>query len=233
MMELWSTPIPGLLLTIGAYLVFQRIQLLAKGNPILHPVPWSILVLGAFLKLGGIPYERYLHSSYFLHFLLGPATVALAVPMARELPKLRRLLLPVGAGLLAGNLTAAISAMFLAKLLGGSTSIVLSLAPKSVTTPIAMGISEKIGGQPSLTAVLVVITGIFGALLGPYLFDKMRIHDPLTRGIATGTAAHGLGTAIMYKESHEAGAYSGLAMGLSGLLTAVFLPWLVKLAGIR
>jgi putative effector of murein hydrolase len=142
------------------------------------------------------------------------------------------LLWPLIAGLLAGNLSAACSAILLAKILGASRSVTLSLAPKSVTTPIAMGISEKIGGLPSLTAVLVIITGVIGAVLGPWVLDRLRIEDPTLRGTAMGVSAHGLGTASIYQESSEAGAASGLAMGLSGLITALILPVLVKMFGL-
>ncbi|HEY5283911.1 MAG TPA: LrgB family protein [Polyangia bacterium] len=179
-----------------------------------------------------LPYPTYFASARILHFLLGPATVALAVPLARELPRLKRLLWPIVAGLLAGNLSAACSAILLAKILGASRSVTLSLAPKSVTTPIAMGISEKIGGLPSLTAVLVIATGVIGAVIGPWFLDRLDIRDPAVRGTAMGVGAHGLGTASIYQESSEAGAFSGLAMGLSGLITALMLPLLVKLFGI-
>jgi predicted murein hydrolase (TIGR00659 family) len=233
MSALWSTPLPGLLLTILAYVLFSRLQDVAKGHPLANPVAWSIVALVAFVKLSGIPYATYFGSAHFLHFLLGPATVALAVPLARELPRLRSLALPVGAGLVVGNLTAALSAILLGKLLGGSDQLVLSLAPKSVTTPIAMGISEKIGGSPSLTAVLVIATGVLGATLGPWVLTRAHVLDPWLRGTAMGVGCHGLGTARIYQESSEAGAFSGLAMGLSGLLTALFLPLLVELLGLR
>jgi predicted murein hydrolase (TIGR00659 family) len=195
-------------------------------------VAWAISLLVALLSITKVPYATYFASARPLHFLLGPATVALAIPLARELPRLRRLLWPVSAGLLAGNLAAACSAIGLAKLLGASTQVTLSLAPKSVTTPIAMGISERIGGLPSLTAVLVIITGVLGAVLGPWFLDRLRITDPTVRGTAMGVSAHGLGTAAIYQESREAGAFSGLAMGLSGLITALLLPALVTLFGL-
>lgn len=228
MTALWSTPLPGLLLTILAYAVFRRVQRMAKGHPMANPVALSIVALVAFVRFTHLPYATYFHSAYFLHFLLGPATVALAIPLARELPRLRQLALPITAGLVAGNLTAILSAVLLGKWLGGSAQVTRSLAPKSVTTPIAMGISEKIGGQPSLTAVFVIATGVIGAMLGPPLLDLLRAPDPAVRGTAMGTSCHGLGTARIYQESSEAGAYSGLAMGLSGLLTSLFLPLLLR-----
>jgi len=233
MTALWAGPLPGLFLTLLAYLLFSWLQVCARGHALANPVAWSIVALVVFLKLTHLPYARYFASAYFLHFLLGPATVALAIPLARELPRLRALLLPITAGLVAGNLTAILSALALAKVLGGSTKVALSLAPKSVTTPIAMGISEKIGGHPSLTAVLVITTGVIGAVLGPLVLTRLRVFDPAVRGTAMGVSSHGLGTARIYQESSEAGAFSGLAMGLSGLLTALFLPVLVRLLGLK
>jgi predicted murein hydrolase (TIGR00659 family) len=229
---LWTTPLPGLLLTILTYAVCLRLQNKAKGHALANPVAWSIVVLVAVLKVTGLPYRAYFDSAFFLHFLLGPATVALAIPLARELPRLRQLALPIVAGLIAGNLTAILSAIFLGKVLGGSSQIALSLAPKSVTTPIAMGISEKIGGAPSLTAVFVIATGVIGAMLGPLVLTRVRALDPAVRGTAMGVGCHGLGTARIYQESSEAGAFSGLAMGLSGLLTSMFLPFLVRILGL-
>ena len=229
---LWTTPLPGVLLTIMAYAVCVRMQRHARGHALANPVASAIVLLVVLLEVTRLPYATYFASALLLHFLLGPATVALAIPLARELPRLRQLLWPVGAGLLAGNLAAASSAIFLAKILGASRQVTLSLAPKSVTTPIAMGISEKIGGLPSLTAVLVITTGVIGAVLGPWFLDRLRIDDPTIRGTAMGVSSHGLGTAAIYQESSEAGAFSGLAMGLSGLITALTLPVLVAMFGL-
>jgi predicted murein hydrolase (TIGR00659 family) len=229
---LWTTPLPGVLGTILAYGLCVRLQRRARGHALANPVATSIVLLVVLLAVTNLPYATYFASARLLHFLLGPATVALAIPLARELPRLRRLLWPVGAGLLAGNLAAASSAIFLAKALGASRQVTLSLAPKSVTTPIAMGIAEKIGGLPSLTAVLVITTGVIGAVLGPWFLDRLGISDPTVRGTAMGVSAHGLGTAAIYQESSEAGAFSGLAMGMSGLITALMLPALLGMFGL-
>jgi predicted murein hydrolase (TIGR00659 family) len=229
---LWSTPLPGILLTILTYALCLRVQRRAHDHALANPVAASIVVLVVLLKVTSLPYATYFASASFLHYLLGPATVALAIPLARELPRFKRLLWPMAAGLLAGNLSAACSAILLAKLLGASRQVTLSLAPKSVTTPIAMGISEKIGGLPSLTAVLVIATGVIGAVLGPWFLDRLHIDDPTMRGTAMGVSSHGLGTASIYQESSEAGAASGLAMGLSGLITALTLPLLARVFGL-
>lgn len=229
MNALWATPLPGLALTLAVYVAAQRLQRRAGGSALLNPVALAIVVLGLLLALLRVPYETYFGSARFLHVLLGPATVALALPLVEHRHLLKRLALPLAGGLLAGCTTAALSAMALGKLLGASPATVRSLGPKSVTTPIAMGIAEQVGGLPALTAVLVIATGVLGAVLGPWLLDRLRIHDPALRGSAMGVAAHGLGTARAYQESPQAGAFSGLAMGLSGLITALILPALIRL----
>lgn len=229
MTALWTTPLPGVLLTLAAYLLCERLQARAGGNPLLNPVAGAIALLAVGLSVARVPYPTYFASARILHLLLGPATVALAVPLYRELPRLRRLLAPLAAGLLAGNLAALASAILLARVLGAGRPVLLSLAPKSVTTPIAMAIAERLGGLPSLTAVLVILTGVQGAVLGPWLLDRLRIRDEALRGLAMGVSSHALGTATIYRESAEAGGVSGLAMGLSGLLTALLAPALVRL----
>jgi predicted murein hydrolase (TIGR00659 family) len=230
---LWQTPLPGVLLTISAFLAARAAQRRAQGHPLLNPVAGAIALIALALTLGGLRYETYFESAKFLHWLLGPATVALAVPLARELPRVRALALPLSVAIGCGCSTAAISAVLLAKVCGASSEVVLSLAPKSVTTPIAIAISEQIGGAPSLTAVLVILTGLVGAVCGRPVLDRLGVHDPAARGVATGVAAHGLGTAAIYRESPEAGAFSGLAIGLSGLFTAIAVPVLVRWFGLH
>ena len=233
--ELWvylsATPLLFLTLTLVVYQAAYWIYRRAGFHPLLNPVAISIAVLVALLTLTDTPYETYFGGAQFVHFLLGPATVALAVPLHAQLGKLRRALWPILGALLAGAVTALASAVGIAWLLGASELTLLSIAPKSVTTPIAMGIVERLGGLPSLTAVLVVLTGIIGAVGAKYVLDLLRIRDHGVRGFALGTAAHGIGTARAFQESEEAGAFSGLAMGLCGLVTAVLFPlglWLLR-----
>lgn len=159
--------------------------------------------------------------------LLGPATVALAIPLYAQFDRLRRLALPIGLSLLAGSLAAAFSAVLIGKLFGASTLTLISLAPKSATTPIAMGIAERLGGLPSLTAVLVILTGILGAICAGPLFRLLGIADPAVRGFALGITSHGIGTARAFQDSEQAGAFAALAMGLNGLATALLLPLLL------
>ncbi len=221
-----TTPLLGLALTLvvyhGAFLVYQR----AGFNPLANPVAIAVLVLATLLWVTGTPYATYFEGAQFVHFLLGPATVALAVPLYEQLPRLRRLWLPLLGALVAGSVAAAVSAVLVGWALGASRATLASLAPKSVTSPVAMGIAEKIGGIPSLTAVLVAATGIIGAASARSLFNAMRINDPTVRGFALGTAAHGIGTARAFQVSDEMGAFAGLAMGLSALFSAVALPLL-------
>ncbi|WP_170285793.1 LrgB family protein [Propionivibrio limicola] len=229
--DIWTllsgTPLLGLTVTLIAYLcggwLFKRSRQHALANPVLI----AIVLITLLLWATETPYPRYFESASLIHFLLGPATVALAVPLHAYWRRLRQMALPLLLALLAGSATAAFSAMIIADLLGASPETVHSLAPKSVTTPIAMGVAEQIGGIPSLTAVLVILTGILGAVGFPAFFRLLRIRSHAAQGFAVGLASHGLGTARAFLVSEEMGAFSALAMGLNGILTAVFLPLLL------
>jgi predicted murein hydrolase (TIGR00659 family) len=222
-----ASPLFGLTMTLIAYGMAYRVYVWSKSNPLLNPVVTAVALLIALLLLTHTPYQDYFAGGQFVHFLLGPATVALAIPLYRQFGKLKKLWLPVLVALLAGVTIGGISAVGIAWLLGADPQTLLSLAPKSVTAPVAMGIAERIGGIPSLTAVLVVTTGIIGAVLGTKLFDLLRIRDDSVRGIAMGVAAHGIGTARAFQVSAEMGAFAGLAMALSAFAAAVILPWLL------
>lgn len=221
-----ATPLLGLTVTLlmyqGAYWVYRR----ANFHPLLNPVALSVAALVLILTLTGTPYATYFDGAQFVHFLLGPATVALAIPLYAQFDKLKRAFVPLLGALMIGSVTAIGSAVGIAWLLGASKTTLISISPKSVTAPIAMGIVEKIGGLPSLTAVLVVSTGILGAALAKYVLDFLRITDHSVRGFSVGVAAHGIGTARAFQVSEEAGAFSGLAMGLNGLATALLFPLL-------
>jgi len=229
--QIWAylsaSPLGGLTLTLLAYLLALWLFRRCNQHPLTNPVLVAVALLVTFLSLTGTSYEHYFAGAQFVHFLLGPATVALAIPLYAQLKRLRRLWLPVGIGLLAGSVTGIASAVLLGRWLGASLPTQLSLAPKSVTTPIAMGIAESIGGIPSLTAAIVILTGIWGAMIARHLFDALRVRDPAIRGFATGVAAHGVGTARAFQDSEESGAFSAQAMGLNGALTALITPWLL------
>jgi predicted murein hydrolase (TIGR00659 family) len=233
--EIWvylaATPLLGLSLTLLAYQMAFALYQRSGGNPLVNPVAISVAIVVATLTLTGTPYRTYFEGAQFVHFLLGPATVALAIPLFTQLARLKRMLLPLLGALLVGSLTACVSAVAIGWALGASTESIRSLAPKSVTTPIAMGVAEKIGGLPSLTAVLVVTTGIVGAVSARYLFEMLRIRDQAIHGFAMGVSAHGIGTARAFQVSEEAGAFAALAMCLNGIATALLLPLLFNAFG--
>lgn len=233
--EIWvylaASPLLGLTITLVAYQAGYWLYERSNHNPLVNRVLIAVVALVVLLKLTGVEYLTYFEGAQFVHFLLGPATVALAVPLFQQLRQLRRSVLAVGVAVAAGSLTAAISAVGIGWLLGASRETLLSLAPKSVTTPIAMGIAEKIGGLPSLTAVLVILTGMTGAMLATYTLNLFRITDWRARGLAIGVASHGIGTARAILVHPLAGAFAGLAMGLNGIATALLLPLLATLFG--
>jgi predicted murein hydrolase (TIGR00659 family) len=224
-----TTPLLWLTLTIAAYVLAQTIHLRFKRSPIANTVAIAVAMLVALLALTGTSYDTYFDGAQFVHFLLGPATVALAVPLFDNLAIVRRSLLPMAGALLAGSATAIVSAVGVAWALGADPVTIKSLMPKSVTTPIAMAISEEIGGLPSLTAALVIITGIIGAMLAGPLLDLVGIRDPRARGLAAGVAAHGIGTARAFQIDELSGTFAGIAMGLNGLVTALLVPLLWSL----
>lgn len=197
---------------------------------LLNPVLLSVAVLIAVLSLTGVSYESYLKGGQVFSFFLAPAVVALGLPLYRQLRRLSRASLPILASTAAGSLVGVLSAVLPAGLLGASPALLASLAPKSVTTPIAIGVSEVLGGLPPLTAAVVIGTGILGAVLGPPFLRAIGVRSPTAFGLAMGAAAHGIGTARALEEGEAAGAASGLALGLNGALTALAAPWLLKLA---
>jgi predicted murein hydrolase (TIGR00659 family) len=224
-----QSPLLWLALTVAAYgvadLVHRRLGRAAVANQVLI----AVLLLPVVLTVSDTRYATYFEGAQFVHFLLGPATVALAVPLQRQLRRERARALPLTVALLAGSATAVVTAVLTARLLGASWPTVLSLAPKSATTPVAMGIAEKVGGLPSLTAALVILTGISGAILGTGLLRRIGVRDPVATGFALGVTSHGIGTARAFQVDERAGAFSGLGMGLNALVTALLLPLLLRL----
>ena len=219
-----GTPLLGLTLTLVAYQAGYAIYARFGFRPLLNPVLLAVMMIVAVLALTGTAYRTYFDGAQFVHFLLGPAVVALAVPLAREWDNVKRLARPIAGALTAGSLAALGSAIGIAWALGASPATLLSLAPKSVTAPIAMGIAEKIGGLPALAAVFAVTTGIVGAALGKYVLDACRVRDWRARGFALGLAAHGIGTARAFQVNAEAGTYASLAFALHGFIAAVLFP---------
>lgn len=224
-----ASPLLHLTLTLIAYQAGAWLYRRAGLNPLLNPVLFAVIAIVSILVATGTPYARYFDGAQFVHFLLGPATVALAIPLYRQFEQVRKSALAIFVSLAAGSLTAVLSAVAIAAMLGATRETIVSLAPKSVTAPVAMGISQQLGGLPSLTAVLVILTGILGAMLGPPLMTLLGITDWRARGLALGTASHGIGTARALQVNEVAGAFSGLAMGLNALATAILLPLLWRL----
>lgn len=230
MKELLASPLFGIAVTLLVYrlaeMLYQRTRFI-----LFNPVAVSIVSIILLLKLCNIPYQDYNNGGRMILFLLGPSVVALAVPLYQRRQEILKRKLPILIGIVAGALSSIISAAGIAWLLGGSREVVLSLVPKSVTTPIAIGISEKIGGIVPLTAALVVLTGCLGAICGPEFCRLIGVRSKAAMGLAVGTASHGIGTARLLGEDRFSGAISGLAIGLNGLATALLVPLLWFLFG--
>jgi predicted murein hydrolase (TIGR00659 family) len=191
----------------------------------------SVCALIALLKITGVTFERYFQGAQYIHFLLGPAVVALAIPLHRQFANIERSPFAILLGIAAGLGVAVLSAAGLAHLLGATTSTVASIIPKSVTAPVAMSIAQNLGGIPPLAAVLAVMTGILGASFGPSILNRMGVTDAMARGLALGTASHGQGTARALQEGDTHGAFAGLAMGIAALGMSLALPIIWKIIG--
>lgn len=235
--ELWvylsATPLFGLTATLVTYVLAQAAYARLGQPPWANPVLWTVVALASGLLLTGVPYPTYFAGAQFIHFLLGPAVVALAWPLWQRRAELRQRWGRLLVAALAGGAVASVSAGLMGWALGLPLEVVMSLVPKSVTAPVAMGIAEKIGGIPALAAVFAVVTGLVGALAGKYLFDALRIKtDPAgwaARGFALGTAAHGIGAARALQVNADAGAYAGPALGLQVVLASLLMPLVVRL----
>jgi predicted murein hydrolase (TIGR00659 family) len=229
--ELWvylsATPLFGLTATLVTYVLASVAYSRLDQAPLANPVLWTVIVLALLLTASHTPYPTYFSGAQFIHFLLGPAVVALAWPLWQRRAELRKRAVAVTLAALAGGLAAACSAVAIGWALDLPPELLRSLAPKSVTAPVAMGIAEKIGGIPALAAVFAVLTGLVGALSAKYLFDALGIVAPTVRGFAIGTAAHGIGAARAMQVHPDSGAYAGLALGLQVVLASLLLPWLI------
>ncbi|APX23762.1 MAG: LrgB family protein [Rhodobacteraceae bacterium] len=219
-----ASPLFHLTLTLVAFQAASWLFEKGGRNPLLNPVLGAVILVVLVLLATGTDYATYFEGAQFVHFLLGPATVSLAVPLYRQWHMVRRSGPAIAVSLLCGSLTAILSAVGVTWLMGGSAEVLASIAPKSVTAPVAMAIAREIGGVPSLTAVLVIVTGILGAMIGPWVLTAVRVRAWSARGLAIGTASHGIGTARALQVNETAGALAGLAMGLNALATAILLP---------
>jgi predicted murein hydrolase (TIGR00659 family) len=215
--------------TLVVYATADAVSLARGRHPLANPVAHSMWVIGAFLLLTGTSYTSYFAGAQFVHFLLGPATVALAVPLYENRKVVVAAILPMLAALVVGSITAIVSVLLLAEAAGLPRAVILALAPKSVTAGVAMGISEQLGADPSLTAVSVILTGIMGAIIVTPLMNQAGITDFRARGFAAGLAAHGIGTARAFQVDAVAGVFSGIAMSLNALVTSLLVPLAVTL----
>jgi len=218
------TPLLWLTVTLLAYVTADRIAQATNRHPLANPVLVAIILTATVLKVTGTPYATYFEGAQFVHFLLGPATVALAIPLYAYRETVLRSLAPMLAALVVGSVVALGSALLLGRALGIPSDVIIALAPKSVTTGVAMGIAETLGGDPTLAAVFVMLTGMTGGILVTPLMNIMRIRDMRARGFAAGLAAHGVGTARAFQVNEVAGAFAGIALGLNAFLTAILAP---------
>jgi predicted murein hydrolase (TIGR00659 family) len=226
-------PILWLTLTIGAYAAGVALQRLCGRHPALNPTLIAIAIVATALLLLHADYPSYFVAAQPIHLLLGPAVVALAVPLYRHITLVCERAALLVAALLVGSITAIVSSVIAGWFLGLPRADLLSLAPKSATAAVSMAVAGKIGGIPAVTAVLTILTGISGAVVAPFLLNALRIHDPAARGFGMGLASHGIATARAFQESETAGTFSGLAMALNAVATSILAPLLVRLLLLR
>jgi putative effector of murein hydrolase len=230
--HLWTplatTPLLWLVVTIAAYVFGRFLQRACKGSPFVSPVLIAMIIVGAVVLGTGTSYKTYFAGAQFINFLLGPVTVALAVPLAENFAHVRRNFPGIGVALLAGSLTSVISGVGIVWLLGGTRSVALSMAPKAVTTPIAMAVSQQIGGVPALTAALAILGGIVAAIAGQQMLARFRIEDWRAHGLAAGVAGSGVAAAQVAASDELGAAFAALGIGLNGLLTALVVPLLAS-----
>ena len=226
--EIWvylaGSPLFALLLTLAAYEAGVTIYERTNRNPFANPVAIAVIIVAIGISLIDMPYAKYFEGAQFIHFLLGTATVALAVPIYQCWDSLRGRALPLITSLLCGGAVSILTAVFTTRLFGADITIQKAMLAKSVTAPIAMGVAERISASPTLTAVFAVCTGVIGAILARYILDALRLTAWWQRGFAIGVGAHGIGTSRAMSIHPEAGAFAGLAMGMHGVAGAVLIP---------
>ena len=230
LMDFLSNEIFLIALTFIAFLGAQLLQR-RFGVKLLNPILVSIIVLMVILSSAGIDYDTYRAGGKYIEFWLKPAVVALGLPLYKQLSTIKKQLLPLLLSELAGCVAGIVSVVALAELLGASREIIMSLAPKAVTTPIAMEISAAVGGIPALTAAVVVCTGIFGGMAGFKIVKLSHVKSPIAQGLSIGTAAHAIGTSAAMERGERYGAFSSLGLTLNGLLTALLAPFILPLIG--
>ena len=233
MSETWewlrASPLLGLFLTLLGYRIGIDVQRWARGHTLAQPVLVAIVFIGTAMWLLDIDYDEYLVGASVIAFFLGPATVALAVPLHRQAHHLRHLLLPMLVAIPVGAVVSVASGVLVVRWLGGGETLELTMAPKAATTPVSLAVSDAIGGLPPLSAVFTIVIGIVGAVAAPMLLDLARIRDRRARGLAIGAVSHGIGTARAMREHPLEGAFSGLSMGLTALAISLLTPLVLLL----
>ncbi|HSI56392.1 MAG TPA: LrgB family protein [Ideonella sp.] len=231
--QLWvylaATPLFGLTATVSVYVAAQIAYQRLGQPPWANPVLWSVLLIGLLLTLTGTPYPSYFSGAQFIHFLLGPAVVALAWPLWLRRAELRARAVPILCAALAGGAAASLGGVAIGWALGLPPEVLASMAPKSVTAPVAMGIAQQLGGIPALAAVFALLTGLTGAIGAKYWFDLLRVQAPEVRGFALGSTSHGIGAARAMQVHPDAGAYAGLALGAQVVLASLLMPLAARL----
>lgn len=220
-----------LALTFGVYF-FAKLLQKKTGLVLLNPILITIAAIIFFLKTAGISYETYNEGGHLIEFWLRPAIVALGVPLYLQFEMIKKQLLPILLSQLAGCIVGVVSVVLIAKLMGASQEVILSLAPKSVTTPIAMEVASTIGGIPSLTAAVVIVVGLLGAVCGFKTMKLVHVGSPIAQGLSMGTAAHAVGTSTAMDISSNYGAYASLGLTLNGIFTALLTPTILRMLGI-
>lgn len=220
-----------LAITFGFFFLSKLLQK-KTGSLLLNPILIAIALLICFLKFSGVSYEKYSEAGSLVEFWLKPAVVALGVPLYLQLRMIRKQWMPILVSQLAGCIVGLVSVAFIAKIMGASPEVVMSLAPKSVTTPIAMEVSNAVGGIPSLTAAVVIVVGLFGAICGFKVLQVGHVGSPIAQGLSMGTASHAVGTSRAMEVSGKYGAYASLGLTLNGILTALLSPTILHMLGL-
>ena len=220
----------GIILTIIAFEI--GVSICNKWrNPLLNPILIATILIIGFLTITGIQYETYKVGGDYISFFLGPVTVLLAVPLYRHIQALKKNWLPILAGILIGSATSIVCVIASAKIFSISRTLMLSLIPKSITIPMGSVVSEQIGGNPSITIVAIVVTGITGAVTAPLVCRFFRIKNPVAQGVSIGTASHALGTTKAMEIGEVQGAMSSLSIGVAGVITVFITPVLLNIFG--
>lgn len=230
-MEFFENKFFLLAITFG-FFFFSKLLQKKTGWVVLNPILLAIALLICFLKFTGVSYETYNEAGSLVEFWLKPAVVALGVPLYLQLRMIKKQLMPILVSQLVGCIVGLVSVTIIAKLMGASPAVIMSLAPKSVTTPIAMEVSKAAGGIPSLTAAVVVVVGLFGAICGFKILQVGRVGSPIAQGLSMGTASHAVGTSRAMEVSGKYGAYASLGLTLNGILTALLTPTILHLLGL-